>query len=134
MSPDPLVLTVRYHAAINALDFTAIKDAFAEDARYTSNGIGALVGRAAILSAFRDYFDIYPDQIARDSLIETLSPASARTRWHLEATNARTGKRIERSGIELLQFDARGRIVAIEVFDDQPNIQTPGIPLRIPGV
>ncbi len=29
--------------------------------------------RAAILSAFRDYFEIYPDQVARDSLIETLS-------------------------------------------------------------
>lgn len=128
MSQDPLVLTVRYHAAINALDFTAIEAAFAEDAHYVSNGVGALVGRAAILSAFRDYFLVYPDQVAQDSLVETLSPTLARARWHLTATNNTTGERVERSGIEHLHFDDNGRIVAIEVFDDERfrEIQTPG--------
>ncbi|WDZ77474.1 nuclear transport factor 2 family protein [Ensifer adhaerens] len=118
MSFDPSTQAIRYHAAINALDFAAIEAAFAEDARYISNGVGALVGRTAIISAFRDYFVTYPDQIARDSLIETLSPTSARTKWQLTATNATTGKRIERTGIEHLQFDDQGRIVAIEVYDD----------------
>ncbi|OCP24589.1 MULTISPECIES: nuclear transport factor 2 family protein [unclassified Ensifer] len=118
MPGDPSALTARYHAAINALDFPAITDAFSEDARYISNGVGVLAGRAAIVSAFRDYFLIYPDQVAEDSLIETLSPSSARAKWHLVATNAKTGQRLKRSGVEFLHFDAEGRIVAIEVFDD----------------
>lgn len=118
MSLDPSVLTARYHAAINALDFQSIGDAFAENARYASNGVGALCGRAAIVSAFRDYFLVYPDQVAEDSVIETLSPSSARAKWHLTATDAKTGETVERSGVELLHFDGEGRIVAIEVFDD----------------
>lgn len=118
MSLDPSALTARYHAAINALDFQSICDAFAANARYASNGVGALSGRAAIVSAFRDYFLVYPDQVAEDSVIETLSPSSARARWHLRATNAKTGETIERSGVEFLHFDGQGRIVAIEVFDD----------------
>ncbi|MGH6809451.1 MAG: nuclear transport factor 2 family protein [Ensifer adhaerens] len=118
MPGDPSALTARYHAAINALDFQTIADAFAENARYVSNGVGTLAGRAAILSAFHDYFLVYPDQVAEDSLIETLSPSSARAKWQLVATNARTGERIERSGVEFLHFDGEGRIVAVEVFDD----------------
>lgn len=118
MSRDPSALTINYHAAVNALDFAAIEAAFSEDARYVSNGVGSLTGREAILAAFRDYFRVYPDQVAHDSLVETLSPTSARTRWRLTATHAITGKRIDRSGIELLSFDDEGRIVEIAVFDD----------------
>lgn len=118
MSVDPCALTARYHAAINALDFQAIGNAFAENAHYVSNGVGAVCGRAAIVSAFQDYFLLYPDQVAEDSLIETLSSLSARAKWRLAATNANTGERIERSGVEFLHFDVEGRIVAIEVFDD----------------
>ncbi|OOG76618.1 DUF4440 domain-containing protein [Sinorhizobium sp. A49] len=118
MSLDPSALTARYHAAINALDFQSICDAFAENARYVSNGVGALSGRAAIVSAFRDYFLVYPDQVAEDGVIETLSPSSARATWHLTATNSKTGEKVERSGVEFLHFNGEGRIVAIEVFDD----------------
>ena len=76
---DPVALVRRFHAAISMLDFAAIEAFFTEDATYSSGKIGGLKGRAEIMAAFRRYFGEYPDQIAQDSMIEPLSPASARS-------------------------------------------------------
>jgi len=117
MTFDPAATLTRFHDAINALDFAAIEAAFAEDAVYGSVKVGALSGRAAIMAAFRAYFATYPDQVAVDELVETVSPSAARSVWRVKATDSRTGAPLLRHGEETLYFDAAGRITRVDVTD-----------------
>jgi ketosteroid isomerase-like protein len=114
---DPVALVARFHAAINALDFAAIEEFFAEDATYCSGGIGGLKGRADIMAAFQRYFAEYPDQRAEDSLIEPLSATAARSIWRLTATSTITGKRLQRQGEVTVTFNEEGRILSVDVAD-----------------
>lgn len=122
---DPAQAVRDYHAAIAALDFPAIEAFFAEAAIYRSAGTGgAIEGRDAILDAFRRYFAEFPDQRAEDSLVEALSPRTARSLWSLVATSRQTGAVSRRAGEETVTFDAAGRIVLVEVLDQET--ETPG--------
>ncbi|MDO6962848.1 nuclear transport factor 2 family protein [Rhizobium alvei] len=115
---DPVAALIAYHDAINRLDFEAIETMFAEDALYVSPGFGGETrGRAAILKAFRDYFARFPDQHAKDDLVEQLGDRSVRSVWRLEATDRTTGEVIRRNGEEVTDFDDAGRIVRVTVFD-----------------
>jgi ketosteroid isomerase-like protein len=115
---DPIIHVRLYHAAINAFDFKTIGDCFAQDAVYASKGIGEIAGREAIVKAFQSYFAIYPDQVAKDDLIEALSPRSARALWRLTATHVETGELYTRSGEETIFFDEGGKISRVDVHDD----------------
>ena len=115
---DPVAALKHYHAAIDALDFAAIEACFAPEASYVSNGIGAIVGRDAIMEAFRTYFAVYGDQVSKDETMAALSPGMAWSRWRLEASHAVTGARLNRSGEEAVHFDANGSIFRVEVKDD----------------
>lgn len=116
---DPLAALKTYHAAIEVLDFAAIEACFAPDACYVSDGVGdAVVGRDAIMAAFRGYFACYGDQVSKDEQVAALSPHAAWSRWCLQATHAVSGARLVRSGEETVHFDADGRIVRVEVKDD----------------
>ncbi|MDO9415795.1 nuclear transport factor 2 family protein [Pararhizobium sp.] len=117
MSIDPCDLLRRYHAAIDMIDFAAIRSFFAQDAIYRSAGTGPAEGRDTIMSAFERYFAEFPDQQAEDSLVEQVSPFSARALWRLSATSTVTGRRSERQGEEIVTFDANGLIVSVEVRD-----------------
>ena len=117
MSQDPAALVIRFHEAINALDFAVIDAFFADNATYASGKIGAVKGKPAIMAAFRQYFDEYADQVASDSLVETVSPNAARAVWHLEATSTRTGEPLVRDGEETITFDDAGHILKVEVTD-----------------
>ncbi len=117
MTLDPVALVTRYHAAINDLDFAVIEDFFAEDATYSSGGIGGLKGRADIMAAFRRYFTEYPDQIAEDSLIEAVSAVAVRSVWRLAATSTLTGARLQRQGEETITFNDEGKIIGVDVTD-----------------
>lgn len=114
---DPSGLLRRYHAAVNALDFDAIGACFAENARYGSNGIGEISGRAAIMASFRRYFARHGDQTAGDSLVEDVSANAARAVWWLRATDSETGSSVERRGEEIVTFDADGLIIRVDVTD-----------------
>ena len=116
---DPAERITLFHDAINRLDYEAIENFFAENATYISNGVGSLAGREAIMEAFRGYFDTYPDQIAVNSLVETLTPLSGRSVWSVRATNSKTGKPLIREGEETITFDENGRVVRVEVTDYQ---------------
>ena len=88
---NPLDRLIAYHDAINALDFEAITAMFAEDAVYDSGGLGGVVaGRAPIMEGFRTYFDIYPDQVANDSLVEQLGERSLRSLGGMTGTHEST--------------------------------------------
>ena len=117
MTFDPVATAKRYLDAVNDLDFAVIEDFYAEDAVYGSVKVGGLKGREAILKAFRQYFETYPDQEAVDELIEAVSPLAARAVWRLNATNAQTGEPLVRFGEETITFNADGRIISVEVTD-----------------
>ena len=117
MTFDPVAAAKRYLDAVNDLDFAVIEDFYAEDAVYGSVEVGGLEGRAAIMAAFRQYFDTYPDQQAVDELIEAVSPLAARAVWRLKATHAETGEPLIRFGEETITFNADGKIVSVEVND-----------------
>lgn len=117
MTYTPAQLLIRFHDAINALDFAAIDAFFADNATYASGKIGAVEGKPAIMASFRRYFDEYPDQVARDSLVETVSHNTARSVWRLEATSIKTGEPLVRDGEETIIFNIEGRILKVEVTD-----------------
>ncbi len=119
MAFDPVEEVKRFHGAINALDFDAIENYFAEDATYVSKGVGSLSGRADIMVAFRKYFDDYPDQAAIDTLVEKVSPNAGRAVWSVRATHSKTGKPLVREGEETIAFNEDGRIIRVEVTDYQ---------------
>lgn len=115
---DPVSALIAYHDAINALDFATIEAMFAEDAVYDSGGLGGVVtGRTPIMEGFRRYFDLYPDQVSEDSLIEQLGENQVRSVWRLVATHRVTGKKLIRAGEEIVTFDKAGGIIRVEVND-----------------
>jgi ketosteroid isomerase-like protein len=119
MGFDPVKKIIRFHDAINALDFDAIEAYFAEDATYVSNGVGSLSGRDEIMDAFRKYFEDYPDQTAFNTLVEKVGPKAGRAVWSVRATHSKTGKPLIREGEETITFDENGRVTRVEVTDYQ---------------
>jgi ketosteroid isomerase-like protein len=118
MVVDPVARLIAYHDAINALDFAAITEMFAEDAVYDSGGLGGVVaGRPAIMAGFRTYFDLYPDQVSEDEVVEALDARRVRSVWRLAATNRLTGDRLVRAGEEIVTFSGGGRILHVAVTD-----------------
>ena len=114
---DPVAALVAYHAALERRDFAYVNAALAENAVYESKGLGAVSGKAAILSALQTYFTHHPDHKAWDTNVVEEAPRMAKSHWQLQATEHITGKKITRSGTERVTFDAKGRIVSVAVED-----------------
>ena len=119
MAFDPVEEIKLFHGAINELDFQTIENYFADDATYVSNGVGSLAGREQIMTAFRKYFDDYPDQTAIDMLVEKVSPRAGRAVWSVRATHSGTGKPLIREGEETITFNEDGRVTHVQVTDYQ---------------
>ena len=113
---DPTKTLARFHEVTNAQDFVAIEAMFAPDVVYVSQGVGGRIeGRDAVMTAFRSYFEEYPDQEAEDKKLEALSPNSARSEWSLTGTSTKTGVWRERHGAETITLDGDGLIVRVDV-------------------
>lgn len=117
MKIDPVALVVRYHAAINELDFDAISKSFSPNVTYHSPGIGSLEGHAAVMESFRLYFERFSDQEAVDELVEQTSALSARSIWAINATDSQSFTKIRRHGEETVTFDENGLITSVIVQD-----------------
>lgn len=106
-----------YHSALEERDFKRLADIFAEDATYGSVGLGVLAGRNAILQSLHGYFSSHPEHRAWDESVVMVSARVARSVWRLEARDPATGEKIARRGVEVVTFDASGRIASIDVTD-----------------
>ena len=115
LDANPAALLSAYHSALDRLDFQALKKMFAPDAVYVSAGVGSLKGRARIIAAFRDYFEVNEHRGSVDTHIEALDAVSARSRWRLTADDRDTGETLRREGIETVWFRDDGRIVSVIV-------------------
>jgi ketosteroid isomerase-like protein len=109
---------VAYTNALNRLDLDAVERMFAENAIYISSGMdGAYHGRSSIMAAFRAYFANHPDQVNFDKHLKRVGPNDVQSDWMLTATNAQTGKRISRKGIQVITFNEAGLIQVVQVMD-----------------
>lgn len=120
MAKDPIKLAKAYHDALNAFDFAAVEQMFAEEAEYHSSGIGGLYGRTDIMKAMRAYFSEFSDQYSEDENVENLGDNRVRSHWRLNATARSSGRKVSRQGIETLHFNAKGLIILVEVEDVAP--------------
>jgi hypothetical protein len=118
MSFDPVAALQSYHAAIDAHDLEKVAAMLAENARYSSDGLGAVVGRDAIIAAMRAYFTGHPDHQSWDDETIKTGAQSARSLWKLKATNKTTGHIVHRHGVENVSFDASGKILTVDVRDE----------------
>jgi ketosteroid isomerase-like protein len=117
MSLNPVAALIAYHAALDAHDVDVVETLMAEDATYESAGIGLVQGREAIISAMRKYFASHTDHHAWDDHVEQTGPQSARSIWHIKATNDATGEHYHRRGEEEVTFDAAGKMMRVVVLD-----------------
>jgi SnoaL-like domain len=102
-----------YTAALNRFDLAAAEQMFAEDATYVSSGLGGEIRtRAAIMAAFRTYFNQHADQRNYDEDVRQIDEHTLRSKWRLETSFG------HRSGIQKVTFDKQGLITRIEVIDD----------------
>jgi hypothetical protein len=69
------------------------------------------------MAGFQTYFDLYPDQVSEDSLIERLDACRVRSVWALVATHRVTGEKLVRAGEEVVTFGPAGTMVRVEVTD-----------------
>lgn len=116
MIHDPVAILRAFHEATNAQDFARLEAMFAPQVVYVSDGVGGRIeGRDAVMTAFRTYFDEYPDQVANDISLERIATDRARSAWELTGTSLKTGKRRERKGTETITIDADGLIKRVDV-------------------
>jgi hypothetical protein len=118
MALDPLARARAYHDAFNAGDFDTLTAIIAETAEYHSPGIkGVLPGRDNILKAIRAYRKEFPDQVNVEDSVEVISPHAVKSHWRFTATSKSSGRVVKRQGWEILTFNARGEVVAVDVQD-----------------
>jgi uncharacterized protein (TIGR02246 family) len=118
MADDPASLLARYHAALVRLDYEAMAQMFAKGAIYTSNGVGSLNGRDAIIAAFRQYFAGHVHEESINTQVENTAPGTAVAHWRLLVRDLSSGKQFARTGTETIRFDPSGRIVSVAVEDE----------------
>jgi SnoaL-like domain len=118
MSFDPVAALLAYHAAIDAHDIDAVETLMAIDARYSSGGLGDVVGRQKIIEAMRNYFAGHPDHQSWDDEVKQTGELSARSMWKLKATNKITGEVVLREGTEDIVFGPSGKILRVTVKDE----------------
>ena len=118
MSFDPVAALLAYHKAIDGFDIDQVASMLAEDAVYTSGGLGMVNGKADIILAMRRYFTGHPDHQSWDDDVMKSGPLAARSLWKLTATDRLTGAVVKRSGTEDIVFDNKGLISSVNVVDE----------------
>jgi hypothetical protein len=108
-------LAKAYVALSNAHRLEFILPMFADKATYHSPHVGEFEGRDAIGEMMANFFARFPD--VRWNVLEyrCTEKGVARFKFEMFATEALTGKSIERRGAERIEFTDEGHISRLEV-------------------
>ena len=108
-------LATNYVAASNAHDLEKIETMLAPDAVYHSERVGDHEGKESICQMMEGFFAEFPDvhwdvgDYVRDG------ENGVAFRFFMTATEARSGQRIEREGLERIFFSFARKIARVEV-------------------
>jgi hypothetical protein len=108
-------LAKAYVALSNAHQLSLILPMFTEQSIYHSVHTGEFKGRDAIGKMMGDFFSRYPDVCWRVPEYRSAGSSAMEFEFVMTATEALTGKRLERKGTEQIEFSDEGFIVYLEV-------------------
>ena len=110
-----IALATDYVAASNAHDLDRIEHMLAQDAIYHSSRVGDHEGNKSIRIMMDGFFSGFPDAHwnVDDFLLE--GDNGVAFAFVMTATEARSGKRIEREGLERIFFSFARKIARVEV-------------------
>ncbi len=112
---DPVDLAKTYVALSNAHDLDAIFATFSPDIDYRTSQYGTFLGAAAVEEMMRGFFEHFPDAHWDADEWDRIDDVTARFSFRMTGTNAETGERVDRAGVETIGFDAQGRIDRVRV-------------------
>ena len=104
-----------YVARSNAHDLSRILRMFHDTATYTSPHVGQFSSREEIGEMMKEFFGAYPDVAWEAVGYYKISDAIVEFEFLMRATEAATGDRIERDGIERIEFTDSGLISHIAI-------------------
>jgi hypothetical protein len=111
---EAIELARAYVALSNAHRTDLILPLFTGDAVYRSSAVGEHRGAAAIIAMMQVFFAGYPDAYWRCANYRCIDQRVSFD-FELRAGDADDGVGLRRTGIEHIEFDARGLIKALEV-------------------
>lgn len=110
-----------YAAAWSSQDPERVADLFASDGHFVINNGPKAVGHDAVAAVAQEFMNAFPDlAVTCDSMV--LESDVWRWYWTMKGHYAGpggTGRPIDISGYEVLEFDAEGRIVRAAGYFDQ---------------
>ncbi len=109
-------LAVDYVRASNAHDVEAIGKLLSPDAIYQSSNVGDFSGVDRILTMMARFFAKFPDVNWQAPIYVQATPTRIKFDFIMTATNAVTGEKILRQGLEYIDVGDDGLIVKIEVI------------------
>ncbi len=116
MSSDTHIdLAKDYVAQSNAHDLSRILRMFHDTATYASPHVGRFSGREEIGEMMKEFFGAYPDVEWEVAGYHEIGDAIVEFEFLMRATEAATGDRIERDGIERIEFTESGLISHIAI-------------------
>jgi len=108
-------LAKAYVALSNAHQIALIMSMFTVQSVYHSVHTGEFKGREAIGTMMANFFSRYPDACWRVPEYRSTGDKTIEFDFIMTATEALTGKRLERKGTEQIVFSDEGSIVYLEV-------------------
>ncbi|MDH3316127.1 MAG: nuclear transport factor 2 family protein [Gammaproteobacteria bacterium] len=112
---EQIELAKAYVALSNAHRLELILQMFADKATYQSPHVGEFKGRDAIGEMMADFFSRFPDVRWNAREYQCTEKGVVVFKFEMVATEALTGKNIERGGVERIEFTDGGSISYLEV-------------------
>ena len=113
---EKIELTKAYVALSNAHRVELILSMFADEASYHSPHVGLFEGKSAIGDMMAEFFSHFPDVYWHAGDYQGTESGSIRFKFVMVATESGTGRRVQRSGAEEVEFSDDGRIRRLEVL------------------
>ncbi|MBS0299983.1 MAG: nuclear transport factor 2 family protein [Proteobacteria bacterium] len=112
----PVELAKNYVTLSNHHDLALIRPLFADDATYYSAYFGEYKGSAAIHVMMISFFDRFPDAHWDVAAYHGIENDGVEFEFLMTGTDASSGERVRRSGVERIYFTPEGLIKHIAVY------------------